>query len=428
MSLPRLKRVLLRASFVLGVSLLLLGSSAQVADAAWTLNSIGTFTGSNGSTPIGSVVIDASGNLWGTTSAGGAGSNGSIFEVVKGSNTVTTVASFSGANGANPNGGLFQDANGNFFGTTINGGTDNLGTVFEIVKGSNAITTIASFKSGGTNALNPSADVIVDSAGNIFGVTPSGGTNNTGAIFEIVHGTNTITTVASFGPSNGASPVGNLAFDPNGNIVGTTVYTGAAGSGFGTVFSYSPTTHAITTLGTFNGANGTNPYGGVVFDATGNLFGTTNSGTGTNKYGTIYEIAAGSNTITTLAAFGPTTGGINPRSGLVIDASGNLYGTATSGGTAGVGTIFELGRGQSTIQTLASFNTTNGSTPRSTLAFDSQGNLYGTASLGGSSNTGTAFMLAAPVPEPSAIALFAVGLVGGSMALVRGRRARKLAC
>lgn len=265
------------------------------------------------------LLVDAAGNIYGTTTYAGSNNMGSVYEVVKGSGAPTTIASFNGANGSTPESGLTMDAQGNLYGTTGVGGANNDGTVFEIVKGSKTITTLASFD--GVNGRYPSySGVVFDRNGNLYGTTLQGGTNDRGTVFEIVKGSKTITSLHSFGMNSngGAGPTFGVVVDAAGDIYGTTVGFGTSNQGM--VFKISGASHQFTQIASFNGANGSNPSG-LTLDANGNLFGTTWGAA--NGQGTVFEIAKGSNTIVTLAH--PV--GILPT-GVIMDSNGNLYGAA----------------------------------------------------------------------------------------------------
>jgi uncharacterized repeat protein (TIGR03803 family) len=231
-----------------------------------------------------------------------------VFEIAKtstGYGPVTTLASFNGANGANPTAGLIGDAAGDLFGTTSGGGANGYGTVFEIAKTSTGYNstpiTLVSF-----NGAGPYAGVISDAAGDLFGTTYGGGPNNYGTVFEIAKtstGYGPLTTLASFNGANGAGPLGGLISDAAGDLFGTTGWGGAyigssspgiiTGLGYGTVFEIAKTSTGYNstpiTLWSFNGANGFHPIGGLTSDAAGDLFGTT-SGGGANGYGTVFEL------------------------------------------------------------------------------------------------------------------------------------------
>ncbi|HZK81313.1 MAG TPA: choice-of-anchor tandem repeat GloVer-containing protein, partial [Humisphaera sp.] len=321
----------------------------------------------NAADPYSSVVLDANGNLFGTTAFGGANGDGTIFEIIHGSTAVTTVASFNGVNGANPYAGLTLDSNGNLFGTASGGGTGNNGTVFEIVHGSNAISAIASFN--GVNASFSSAGISVDSSGNLFGTTYTGGSNGDGSVFEISYGTTTIATLASFDGANGKSPSSGVALDAAGDIFGATL-NGGTGN-LGTVFEIVRGTASISTIGTFVGANGEFPNG-LTLDSNGDLFGTTQNG-GQFGYGTVFEIVRGTTAVATLTSFN----GLTANPGLTLDANNNFFGTI--GGNIGYeGAIFELVQGSAAITILTTFDGLNGANPGAGVTVDSSGDVFGT--------------------------------------------------
>jgi uncharacterized repeat protein (TIGR03803 family) len=195
------------------------------------------------------VTLDASGNLYGTTTYGGPSGggigDGTVFEIAKGSGTITTLASFNGTNGYWPAGGVTLDASGNLYGTTYHGGTGNDdGTVFEIARGSGTITTLASFN--GTNGAEPDAGVTLDASGNLYGTTEDGGASSEGTVFEIARGSGTVTVLLSFDGANGASPSA-VTLDASGNLYGTTSRGGSSGDD-GTVFELTPNTAVSLSL------------------------------------------------------------------------------------------------------------------------------------------------------------------------------------
>jgi uncharacterized repeat protein (TIGR03803 family) len=346
--------------------------------------------------------MDASGNWYGTTSSGGALGDGTVYEVARGSGTITTLASFNGTNGSSPVAGLVVDGLGNLYGTTESGSASNnvLGTVFELVKGSGTITTLTSFN--GSNGATPMGSLIMDSSGNLYGTTYYGSANygagdNYGTVFELAKGSGTITTLASFNGLNGANPAGGLVMDGNGNLFGTT-FAGGLGfqsnsAGYGTIFEVARGSRTITTLGEFspytNPSDAQNPDASLIIDGNGNLYGTMSAG-GASGDGTVFEDSPTSFTV--LASFSGANGA-NPEASLAIDSNGNLFGTTYEGGASGDGTAFEVAKGSGTITTLASFNGTNGANPAGGLVADGSGNVYGTTRSGGASNAGTFFEL-----------------------------------
>jgi len=319
------------------------GTVFALAAGSGTVTTLASFNSTNGSGPD-SVVRDAQGNLYGTTFQGGAFNQGTVFALAAGSNTLTTLASFNGANGSLPQaqGGLVLDAQGNLFGTTGLGGVFNdgspfgQGTVFALAAGSNSITTLVSFN--GPNGQYPYAGLVRDAQGNLYGTTEDGGANGVGTVFKLAAGSNTLTTLASFNGTTGKDPRSRLVLDAQGNLLGTTLVGGAFNRG--TVFELAAGSNTLTTLASFNGTNGFGSETGLVLDAQGNLYGTTTVG-GANDRGTVFELAAGSNTLTTLASFNGANGS-QPVTGLVLDAQGNLYGATARGGANDRGTVFEL--------------------------------------------------------------------------------------
>jgi uncharacterized repeat protein (TIGR03803 family) len=376
------------------------GTIFELAKGSGTLTVLASFNGTNGANPASPLLMDSSGNLYGTTYAGGASGDGTVFELAKGSGTITALTSFNGTNGANPVGALVMDGSVNLYGTAYGGGASGDGTVFELAKGSGTITALASFN--GTDGSNPHGGVVMDSGGNLFGATVYGGAyggpSGDGTVFEVAKGSGTITTLASFDGYHGAGPLGALILDGSGNLYGT---AGDGPSGTGTVFEVAARSGTITTLASFNGTDGAGPQGGLVMDGSGNLYGTASTGV---PYGTVFEVAHGSGTITALASF--ITNGAAPRANLVMDGSGNLFGTTQAGGVYDAGTVFEVAKGSRQITTLASFNGSNGQAPTG-LAMDSSGNLYGATDGGGPSGGGTVFELAAGSSTITTLASFA---------------------
>ena len=359
-----------------------------------TLATFGAYP--NGYDAVGGVIMDSSGNLYGTTAGGGANRDGTVFEVAQGSGAITTLATFDGTNGMTPEASLIMDSTGNLYGTTIDGGTswngttnDGYGTVFELAKGSGTIATLVSFTGINGNGEDPHGGVIMDSSGNLYG-TAVYGHDSPGAVFELAHGSSTITTLASFDSTTGEYPVGGVIMDSSGNLYGTT----AGNSGYGTLFELAHGSRNITVLAYFDTTqtSGTYPYDSLIMDSSGNLYGTASHGGGQAENGTVFEWVHGSHQITTLASFN-NTDGRQPDASLIMGSSGNLYGTTALGGASDGGTVFELAKGRGTITTLVSFNGADGSQPEDALIMDSSGNLYGTTDIGGASNGGTVFEL-----------------------------------
>src|SRR6185312_1364328 len=297
--------------------------------------------------PEGGLIANASGDLFGPTSAfstdseGNIITGGTVFEIAKTAagyaSTLATLVSFNGANGAIPFGSLIADAAGDLFGTTVNGGANNDGTVFEIKKTvagyASTPTTLVSFN--GTDGALPAGSLIADADGTVFEIvkTPTGYASAP-------------TTLVSFNGADGSAPESSLIADANGNLFGTASEGGANGDG--TVFEIAKTASGYastpTTLVSFDGADGETPFGSLIADTKGNLFGTTAFG-GANGDGAVFEIkrtAGGyASTPTILVSFDGADGE-TPYGGLIVDATGNLFGTTSAGGANGDGTVFEI--------------------------------------------------------------------------------------
>ena len=211
---------------------------------ASTPTTLVNFNYANGGTPAAGLIADAHGDLFGTTYEGGAYGDGTVFEIAKTAtgyaSTPTTLISFNGTNGRWPDGGLVADAHGDLFGTTTYGGAYGDGTVFEIAKTATGYastpTTLVSFN--GTDGIYPIGNLIADAHGDLFGVTLNGGANSKGTVFEIAktaHGyASTPSTLVSFNGTDGAYPEAGLIADAHGDLFGTTAGGGANSNG--TVF------------------------------------------------------------------------------------------------------------------------------------------------------------------------------------------------
>jgi len=320
---------------------------------------------------------------------------------------VTTLFSFNQANGAQPAAGLIQGSDGAFYGTTEVGGSQNNGTVFRITP-AGAFTNVLSFTGtgGAYPGANPAASLVWGTNGNLYGTTSAGGTNDYGAIFQMTAG-GAFTSLVSFtgtnGPVLGNYPNG-LTKGGDGNFYGTTQMGGTndiLSGGDGTIFRVTPA-GALTTLFCFNSTNGANPYAGLVQGTNGNFYGTTQAG-GSNGVGTIFEVTT-NGVLTSLVSFN-TTNGANPQAGLVQGGDGNFYGTAYFGGSTNAGTVFRL-TPTGGFTTLVSFNNTNGANPYASLVQGADGNFYGTTELGGTNNNGTAFAIS-PTGVLTTLASFA---------------------
>jgi uncharacterized repeat protein (TIGR03803 family) len=288
-----------------------------------------------------------------------------------------------------------QGSDGNFYGTTEYGGTNgNNGTVFQVTP-AGALTTLVSFNR--TNGSHPAAGLVQGSDGNFYGTTFGGGASGMGTVFQMSPA-GVLTTLISFSDSDGAAPLAPLVQGNDGSFYGTTSEGGNlvlnGGAGFGTVFRMTPA-GMLTTLVVFNGSNGGNPAAGLVQGTNGNFYGTTALGgnlslNGGYGFGTVFKMTpAGS--LTTLVSFN-LANGYNPSAGLLQGSDGNFYGTTDGGGAGGGGTVFKM-TPAGALTTLVFFNGANGNNPQASLVQGSDGNFYGTTTYGGANGRGTVFQV-----------------------------------
>ena len=352
-----------------------------------------SFDGTNGgAAPPSGLVQDTNGNFYGTTYSGGDYGDGTVFKL-SANGGLTNLLSFNGTNGANPQAGLVWGADGQLYGTTYSGGTNDLdsggdGTVFKITT-NGVFTSLVSFNV--TNGANPAAALAPGAGGYLYGTTENGGTNDVanggdGTVFKIT--TNgVLTSLFSFDNTNGANSDAELLLASDGVLYGTTSSGGADGSG--TVFQIT-TNGTLTTLYSFTGdADGDDPKAGLVQGPDGDLYGTTYDG-GNFGAGTVFQMTT-NGLLTTLYAFTGGTDGANPQTALTLGADGNFYGTTSGGGAANYGTVFVL-TPDGALATLVAFDSDQyGATPQAALTLGSNGTFYGTAQAGGDNDAGTLF-------------------------------------
>jgi uncharacterized repeat protein (TIGR03803 family) len=406
---------------------------------------IANFIGSNGSDPEAGLVADADGNLYGTTQVGGSAGYGTVFELtppVPGSRAawkMKVLHNFTqGNDGGNPFSEVLIDGSGNVYGTTAVGGKSGGGVVFKLTAPKYAETVIYNF---GSDGYEPFGDLTFDDSGAIYGTAAAGGSGDeSGVVFQLTppapapgkKGAWKYHVIHAFSKSgDGAGPFGGILFDrDSGDLFGTTLSGGKDQSG--TVFRLTPQgsgwdeklLHSFTGL-----ADGSTPSGRLAIDSSGNLYGTTTVG-GNGGAGTAYELirpASGNPPwkVHVIHAFSGGDDGQFPIAGLTMDATGNLYGTTVGGGKAptppqscfyggdglagnlngeevtNCGTVFELQKsgGKWKFLSLYSFQgwsfdgIQDGEGPDATVMLDQSGNIYGTTTGGGPSLVGTVFKI-----------------------------------
>lgn len=347
---------------------------------------------SDGQYPEVPLIEDSQGNFYGSTYEGGAHNAGTVFKLARGGG-LTVLYSFgaTSTDGIEPVGSLVRDSKGNLYGATAAGGVNRSGAVFKISPDGTE-TIVHSFGASASDGLYPVSGLAIDGQGNIYGTTSYGGKGfGAGTVYKVsAQGSYSI--VHYFvGGGDGLRPMAPLALDQQGNLYGTTELGGAFGEG--SVFKIASggkesILHSFSATGAAK-ADGVFPEGGLVVDAQGNLYGTTYNG-GAFHTGVVFKLTpAGTETV--LHSFGGTGDGLHTQAALIIDGSGNLYGTSFQGGAFGAGIVFKLDSlGNETI--LHSFGSgTDGAYPHAALLMDSLGNLYGTTEQGGTSNGGTVF-------------------------------------
>jgi len=354
---------------------LLLCAATAIALPAQTFTTLASFEGTNGANPKGPLVQGADGNFWATTNWRGPNSFGTVFKV-DATGTVTTVYSFctqlNCQDGEDPLAGLALDTTGNLYGTTQSGGANGSGIVFKVTP-SGTLSVLHSFDSSDAEpvaplVLGPDADFYGTTLGTAFKITLDG-------------------TFGSLGDLSGASGAA-LVRGPDGNYYGTT--GGGGGNGYGAVYKVTPG-GTLTTLYSFeNSADGAHPWAGIVQARDGNFYGATYDGAKT-PYGTIFRITP-DGMLTTLFTF-PADGsqGGNCENPLTPATDGNLYGMAYQGGANAVGTIFRITL-SGALTTLHSFDGMDGG-GNGSLVQGTDGKFYGVTVSGGRGGWGTVFSL-----------------------------------
>jgi uncharacterized repeat protein (TIGR03803 family) len=387
------------------------------------------FNGTKGGNPLAQLVIDSSGNLYGTAASGGqvkcTNECGVVFKLSRteaGGLAETVLHSFRGGktDGGNPQAGVVIDGTGNIYGTTYSGGgtgcETGCGTVYELsptLTGGWTYSVIYSF-TGGADGAQPLSQLVLDSSNNLYGTTLYGGSHNFGGVFKLSHssGTWVETVLYSFtGGTDGANPYAGVIFDNSGNLYGTTWKGGHSGGicspSCGVVFELSNSSGVWTesVLYTFlGGTDGAFPQAPLTRDALGNLYGMTITGgvaggCGGEGCGVVFELSnsSGGWTETVIHTFQPGSsgfggyGGATPYySGVTLDTFGNLYGATNNGGKDGVGVVFELSpsSGSWTEKVLDSFSGPNGENPDSGVTLDGSGNVFGATAEGGPNRCG----------------------------------------
>ena len=366
--------------------------------------------GGDGATPMAGLTADKSGNFYGTAAYGGhSGGNcgvngcGVVFRLSRQGPgwVLNPVYSFLGGNdGANPQANIVLDADNDLYGSTYAGGGvcsgAGCGTVFKLQPNASACkgvlcpwneTVLHSFT--GFDGSNPVGLIAFDQTGDIFGATSTGGFRNGGAVYELQPSDDGWSSKLLYNAYG--YPYGGVISDNAGNLYGSAFI---GGNGKGSVYEVSPSGGGWMGRDIYDFADGNDggfPQAGLIFDGAGNLYGATTTG-GAELGGTVFELTPSGDqwNLTTIYSFTNPNNGrqvVGPVGSLLMDQAGNLYGTTFADGAYGFGAVFKLtpGSGGWSYTSLHDFTGgSDGGNPYSNLVFDANGNLYGTASVGGS--------------------------------------------
>jgi uncharacterized repeat protein (TIGR03803 family) len=302
--------------------------------------------------PVGNIVFDAAGNLYSAASAGGANNLGAVFALTLGANgkwTERLIHSFgAAADGSLPAAGVTIDAAGNLYGTTSAGGANGYGTVYKLSPNSNGSWSESILYNFGPapDGLAPSAELIFDPKGNIYGTTVAGGTAESGTVYELSPNAGgwTETILYNFPTPGVGYPVAPLLLDSAGNLYGVGKGDGQNGSAF-ELTPHPNGSWSEKTLYTFhNRRHGFNPYSGLTSDAKGNLWGTADYG-GPDEVGVVYKLIPGAGGVWTqkvVHSFGGGNDGAYVSAGVTFSKSGVAYGATVAGGADNQGTVYEI--------------------------------------------------------------------------------------
>jgi uncharacterized repeat protein (TIGR03803 family) len=355
----------------------------------------------DGASPEASLYLDAQGNFYGTNEVGGSqacfnSGCGTVFKLSP-AGKETTLHIFTGDDGAYPIAELTPDPAGNLYGITNNGGLNVAGTVFRVTP-SGKFRTLYNF-TGGPDGDNPNAGLLADNdSGNFYGTTTGGGALGFGTVFRITPRGRERVIYSFIGGLDGVEPIGALLRDSSGDFYGIATNGGldcdGSGQGCGVVFKVTPKGREKVQYRFQGGNHGADPAAGLVMDANGTFYGTTNNGGNADcSCGVVYKLTAKGQE-TALHVFTGGSDGGNPRSRLVMDAQGNLYGTAASGGAAdcGCGVLFSI-TPSGTMKILHTFEGNDGGFPFAGMIMPAAGTFYGTTAGGGTFADGTVFKL-----------------------------------
>jgi uncharacterized repeat protein (TIGR03803 family) len=374
-----------------------------------------SFTKNKGAIPFAALTPSGGQLFYGTTISNAANNYGGVYTFTSSTGAINLIDTFTSTNGSVPFAVLTPAGGGVYYGTTYSGGAQDLGGVFAFNSSTGAITLKDSFT--GTNGASPYS-ALTPAGGNLFyGTTYEGGADDLGGVFAFDSSTGLISLQASFTGSNGANPLAGLTAGPGGVFYGTTGHGGA--SGLGAVFAFNSATGEISLQDSFNGANGDTPHAPLTAAGGDLYYGTTIFG-GSDGFGTVYSFNRATGSITLKDSF-TQSNGATPYAALTPAEGGLFYGTTYAGGADNLGTVYAFNSLTGAISLKDSFRGSNGARPLAALTAGEGGLYYGTTTLGGVENLGAIYSFN-PVPGP--LPLMGVGAaLGWSKRLRRRLRA-----
>jgi len=315
----------------------MLGALAVLPVQAQTEVVLHSFAKSTGRYPYGGVIRDSAGNLYGTTTYGGANGSGVVYNLDTAGQYTVRYAFTGGIDGGYPLAGLIRDSRGDLYGTTELGGTAHAGVVFKL-DATGHETVLYTF-SGGADGRYPCASLVRDSVGNLYGTTDQGGTAGYGVVYTVNPAGQEKVLYSFTGGADGGSPsYAGVVRDSSGNLYGATIQGGS--SGVGVVYTID-TAGTETVLYSFtDGDDGAYPYGSLIRDSSGNLYGVAHSGGATNG-GVVFKVDTTGNEEVLYNLAGGVDG-YYPEGGVIRDPKGKLYGATLGGGKNNLGAIFEI--------------------------------------------------------------------------------------
>lgn len=358
---------------------------------------------SQGVNPISRLLEGSDGLLYGTVHSGGPTSLGAVFSLAKDGSGYKLLSGLT--NAAFPVGGLAEGTNGVLYGTTENGGVSNYGVIFRLNKDGSDFAILHQFSSDSTDGGLPLGDLVASPGGVVFGTAIQGGSSNGGSVFRVSLSGTGYTNLYFFkgsAVSDGSNPYAGLVLGKDGLLYGTTQNGGS--NNFGTVFKLNTSGSGYSVLRHFRGpafGDGRQPLGSLIQGSDGFLYGTTYYG-GVNDVGTLFRLNTNGSSYSVLVSFAVGSSGSQPWGGLAGSTNGTLYGTTRFGGSDDVGTVFKVNHDGSGYAVLHTFKSSGGDgiLPQSApLLLASDGTLYGVTPVGGDSSFGTLYKLFSSMPQ-----------------------------